>query len=170
MAGDLDRSFLTHPKQLGLIITTHKQLESLLDKTIENEIVVIKGISDFVEPQSDTLITIRRKFAVFKCKYLILSGCGKNFLYFYVREQIFPNLKILLLLNTHPCDNYTLHRLHHHPLWTTYLSEFYFDCYKERWIPETSLYEALGMGVHRMTNANMKQIIRSVIPVKAQII
>ncbi|AGC02275.1 hypothetical protein H012_gp176 [Acanthamoeba polyphaga moumouvirus] len=61
---------------------------------IENETLVLIGYGD---------ITPYRNSKPFSAKTLYVTKCDKNFIYYWIHKNKFPNLEILYM-DSHPCD------------------------------------------------------------------
>ena len=92
--------------------------KDLKGKVINNKNIILSRYGD-IHPFSNG--------PVFNCENLIMEGCDKNFVYYWMNQQTFPNAKNVYL-NSHPCDYDVLGR----QFKNIYLHESY-SRYKERW-------------------------------------
>lgn len=46
---------------------------------------------------------------IFHTENLVLDGCDKNFIYYWLTPRIFPHVKDVFLFS-HPCENSVIHR------------------------------------------------------------
>lgn len=65
---------------------------------------------------------------IFLSKVLFMNNCEKNFVYFNLNKQIFPEVKYIFLNGSNPCDSNVLRRFQNSQI---YLSEIYYDSYKK---------------------------------------
>jgi hypothetical protein len=74
--------------------------KSLFGKRVTNDVVLIKNMGDLHR---------RRNRIVFDAKKVYLYDCNKNFIFYWMDRDTFPNVKEIYLFS-HPCENTTMHR------------------------------------------------------------
>ena len=115
-------------KKIG-IISGMEEWAKLCGKTVMNEVVLIRRMDD------PTILGIHcmrsKKDPIFPhaTKIFVPPGTNKNFVFFCVRERVFPRAREVFL-GSHPCEHVVLHRWG--PDTRIYLDESY-NCYKQSW-------------------------------------
>lgn len=103
----------------ALLINSSNVWQKLAGKSIYNKIVVLQQMGD-IHPFNPTPIV--------NCETLIVDGCDKNFVYYWVGNEFrgpkktFPKVKEIFL-NSHPCEPNTLFTLDNQKDTITYLEE-----------------------------------------------
>lgn len=97
---------------------TKNTWNSLNMKLVKNKTVILQGFGD-LHPYKDG--------PKFLAEKLFVRRCDKNFVFYWINKQTFPNMKELYLLS-HPCEPRVLRQ----NIPTIYLADN-FHRYKKRW-------------------------------------
>jgi len=101
-------------------IVGHQSWKNLTGKYINNKCVEIRDCGD-IHPY--------RNGPIFKgTETLFMNSCDKNFVYYWLNNQTFPNVKTIYL-SSHPCEYPVMRRF---PQSQIYLNDWY-QRYKTRW-------------------------------------
>ena len=103
---------------------------NLKGKYITNQCVAIRGCGD-IHPFHDAPIFTGANI-------VFITGCDKNFVYYWLTSRTFPNAQIVYL-NSHSCDYPVLRRF---PRAQMYLSDWY-EHYKECWVGDLDRVTAM---------------------------
>ena len=83
------------------------------------------------------------------------AECDKNFVYYWLNKNTFPNVKSVYLLS-HPCDMRVLHRNFN----VIYLRDIFYQRYKTRWAKplDNIVYVEYGQAILNMIKFDPQEI------------
>lgn len=118
---DSDHEIVTYPNQSALILSQNDVAwHKLTGKQINNKTVILCNYGD---------IHLFHDGPIFMANKVYINHCDKNFIFYWINKQYFPNIKELYILS-HPCEPSVLQR----DISYIYLSDKY-KKYKEGWVP-----------------------------------
>ena len=133
-------------------ISSNGQWNLYKGKEIMNETINISNMGDLHPYHNGVTFP--------KAKTVFLTNCDKNFTYYWLDKQTFPNVETIYLL-CHPCEPIVLHRF---PKSIIYLSDFY-ETYKIRWAPEQDYVKIMdhNLMVDEINKLKEEQLITSLL-------
>jgi len=106
-----------------LVINGDDEWQALNGQSIGNSVVYVTDCGDLHPYSNGPVFT--------GAKIVIIRGCDKNFVYYWVNSSRFPQAEEVYIL-CHPCEPAVLHRFRKG---TIYLVDWYQN-YKNRWAEE----------------------------------
>lgn len=113
-------------------IVGREEWSSLKNINIDDQLIVLDKMGDIHPTQLKP---------IFNCTTLVVKNCDKNFVYYWINSNVFPNVKYIFLLS-HPCEPTFFsqwYNIQHHSANRITLNIFlahYYAGYKNRWASE----------------------------------